>query len=401
VPAPAIEVRDLVVRYGEKVAVGGVSFEARAGQIVALLGPNGAGKTSTVEVLEGYRVPTRGIVRVLGMDPRTQHRALAKRIGVMLQRGGVYPSMSPREAVRLFAHYYDESEEPEGLLYRVGLVPVATTPWKQLSGGEQQRLSLALALVGRPWVVFLDEPTAGVDPQGRLAIREVIRDLKAAGTCVLLTTHEMQEAERLADRIVILDYGRVVADGTPTELMTKEAANEFRFGAPPGLDTVGLATALAAPVIEERPGDYVVRAEAKPATIAVLATWLADRDLALADLRAGRERLEEVFLRLTSDPAARNGAGRTSVATGGGVPATSAGSGTSGEGAAGRGGSAGGAGGGPGPSGGTSGPDGGGIPGAGGAFMGGSGGGRRRRRVEAGGHGPAATAPRPGREADE
>jgi ABC-2 type transport system ATP-binding protein len=364
VPAPAIEVRDLVVRYGEKEAVAGVSFEARAGQIVALLGPNGAGKTSTVEVLEGYRVPTRGVVRVLGMDPRTHHRAVAKRIGVMLQRGGVYPSMSPREAVRLFAHYYDESEEPEGLLYRVGLVSVATTPWKQLSGGEQQRLALALALVGRPWVVFLDEPTAGVDPQGRLAIREVIRDLKAAGTCVLLTTHEMQEAERLADRIVILDHGRIVADGTPAELMTKEGANEFRFGATPGLDTVGLAAALAAPVNEERPGDYVVRAEAKPATIAVLATWLAERDLALADLRAGRERLEEVFLRLTSDPAANNGADWTSVATGDGDPTASP---------------------------------------VGAAADGGAGGGsgavgRRRRRVQAGGHGPAATAPGPGRE---
>lgn len=298
--APAIEVRDLVVRYGETIALDGITFEARASQIVALLGPNGAGKTSTVEVLEGYRVPTRGIVRVLGMDPRTHHRAVSKRIGVMLQKGGVYPSMSPREVVRLFASYYDESEEPEGLLYRVGLVDVATTPWRRLSGGEQQRLSLALALVGRPWVVFLDEPTAGVDPQGRLAIREVIRDLKAAGTCVLLTTHEMGEAERLADRIIIVDHGRIVADGTPAELMTEQAGKEIRFGAPPKLDTAALAMAMAAGVVEEHPGEYVVHTEATPAAIAALATWLAERDLALADLRAGRERLEDVFLRLTS-----------------------------------------------------------------------------------------------------
>jgi ABC-2 type transport system ATP-binding protein len=302
VTGPAIEVHDLVVRYRSTVAVDGISFEARAGQIVALLGPNGAGKTSTVETLEGYRRPTVGQVRVLGLDPRRQHRALTRRIGVMLQRGGVYPSMSPREAVRLFAQYYDESEEPEALLYRVGLIPVATTPWRRLSGGEQQRLSLALAIVGRPWVAFLDEPTAGVDPQGRLAIREVINDLRSAGTCVLLTTHEMQEAERLADRIIILDHGRIVADGAPSELMTRDGGKEIRFGAPAGLDTVALAAVLAAVVDEPQPGEYLVRAEGTPAVIAALAGWLAERDVDLADLRVGRQRLEDVFLELTADP---------------------------------------------------------------------------------------------------
>jgi ABC-2 type transport system ATP-binding protein len=219
----------------------------------------------------------------------------------MLQKGGVYPTMTPREAVRLFAQYYDESEEPDGMLFRVGLSSVASTPWRRLSGGEQQRLSLALALVGRPWVAFLDEPTAGVDPQGRLAIRDVISDLRSAGTCVLLTTHEMQEAERLADRIIILDHGRVVADGAPSELMTREGGKEIRFGAPAGLDTAALGAALAAVVTEDRPGEYLVRAEPKPSVIAALTAWLAERDLALADLRAGRERLEDVFLRLTSD----------------------------------------------------------------------------------------------------
>jgi ABC-2 type transport system ATP-binding protein len=308
VSGPAIEVHDLVVRYRRTVAVGGISFEAQAGQIVALLGPNGAGKTSTVETLEGYRAPTSGTVRVLGLDPQRDHRALTRRIGVMLQKGGVYPTMTPREAVRLFAQYYDESEEPDGMLFRVGLSSVATTPWRRLSGGEQQRLSLALALVGRPWVAFLDEPTAGVDPQGRLAIRDVIGDLRSAGTCVLLTTHEMQEAERLADRIIILDRGRVVADGAPAELMTREGGKEIRFGAPAGLDTAALGATLAALVIEERPGEYLVRAEPKPAVIAALTAWLAERDLALADLRAGRERLEDVFLRLTSDgPGEDNG----------------------------------------------------------------------------------------------
>jgi ABC-2 type transport system ATP-binding protein len=295
----AIEVEELVVRYGDTLAVDNLSFEAQAGQVMALLGPNGAGKTSTVETLEGYRQPASGRVRVLGFDPRQDHRALTQRIGVMLQRGGVYPGMSPLQVVRLFASFYEAAEEPEGLLYRVGLAKVSSTPWRRLSGGEQQRLSLALALVGRPWVAFLDEPTAGVDPQGRLAIREVISDLRASGVCVLLTTHELEEAERLADRIVIIDEGRAVAEGTPAELMTQGAGKEIRFGAPAGLDVDGLATRLGAAVVEERAGEYLVAAEAKPATVAAITAWLAERELPLADLRARRERLEDVFLRLT------------------------------------------------------------------------------------------------------
>jgi ABC-2 type transport system ATP-binding protein len=294
-----IDVEDLVVRYGDTVAVDHLSFQAEAGQVLALLGPNGAGKTSTVETLEGYRRPDSGRVRVLDLDPQHDHQALTQRIGVMLQRGGVYPGMSPLEAVRLFASYYEAAEEPEGLLYRLGLTEVARTPWRRLSGGEQQRLSLALALVGRPWVAFLDEPTAGVDPQGRLAIREVIRDLRASGVCVVLTTHELEEAERLADHIVIIDHGRLVAEGSPAELMTEGAGKEIRFGAPPGLDTAVLAARLATTIVEERPGEYLVAAQAKPATVAAITAWLAEHELPLADLRAGRQRLEDVFLRLT------------------------------------------------------------------------------------------------------
>ena len=295
----AIEVTDLVVRYGSTVAVDGLSLRAEAGRVLCLLGPNGAGKTTTVETLEGYRRPAGGQVRVLGLDPRAGHRELRQVMGVMLQRGGVYPGMSPREAVRLFARYYDAPEETEGLLYRVGLLEAAGTPWRRLSGGEQQRLSLALALVGRPWVAFLDEPTAGVDPQGRLAIRSVIRDLRASGVCVLLTTHELEEAERLADQIVIIDHGRVVAAGTPAQLMTEGAGREIRFGAPAGLDVSALAVSVGAPVHEDRPGEYVVAAAAEPAMVAAITAWLAQHDLPLADLRAGRQRLEDVFLRLT------------------------------------------------------------------------------------------------------
>ena len=301
---PAIEVADLVVRYGSFTAVDHISFVAESGNVVALLGPNGAGKTSTVETLEGYRRPSGGTVRVLGLDPVDDHARVVPRIGVMLQRGGVYPGMSPREALHLFAAYYDEPDDPESLIELVGLRAVAGTPWRRLSGGEQQRLSLALALVGRPAVAFLDEPTAGVDPAGRLAIRAVIARLRDDGVCVLLTTHDLDEAERLADHLIIVDRGTVVADGTPTELMRAGAGREIRFGAPPGLDREGLAAAMGAVVVEERPGEYRVDAAAAPATVAALTAWLAEHDLPIADLRAGRQTLEDVFLRLTGASAA-------------------------------------------------------------------------------------------------
>jgi ABC-2 type transport system ATP-binding protein len=300
----AIEVSALTVRYGDVVAVDSLDLVAESGQVLALLGPNGAGKTSTVEAMEGYRTPSGGRVAVLGLDPHRDHAALVPRIGVMLQRGGIYPTMSPAEAVRLWAAYYADPLDPAALLDQVGLTGVAKTAWRRLSGGEQQRLSLALALVGRPEVAFLDEPTAGVDPQGRLAIRQVIADLRGGGACVVLTTHDLEEAERLADRVVIVDRGRAVAAGTPAELMTADAGGHIRFGAPGGIDTAGLAYRLGAAVTEERPGEYVVAAPATPATVAALTAWLAEHDLPLADLRAGRQRLEDVFLRLTSTTSA-------------------------------------------------------------------------------------------------
>jgi len=300
VPAASVEVDGLVVRYGPRVAVSGLSFRAHAGEVVTLLGPNGAGKTSTVEVLEGYRSPAGGTALVLGLDPRRDHAALTRRLGVMLQQGGVYPGMSAAEALRLFAAFYADPLDPDALLHELRLAPVAATPWRRLSGGEQRRLSLALALVGRPEVAILDEPTAGVDLEGRLTIRRVVADLRARGVCVLMTTHELEEAERLADRVVIVDHGRAVATGTPAELMTATARRDIRFGAPPDLDAGSLAAHLGADVREEQPGEYVVAAEATPGRVAALTAWLAERDLPLADLRAGRERLEDVFLRLTA-----------------------------------------------------------------------------------------------------
>lgn len=298
---PAVEVSSLVVRYGSLVAVDGVSFTAEGGQVHALLGPNGAGKTSTIETLEGYRKPTGGHVRVLGLDPqhRGDHKQLVARVGVMLQRGGMYPGMNARDALHLTAAYYDNADDPDALLDRVGLRDVARTPWRRLSGGEQQRVALALALVGRPDVVFLDEPTAGVDPHARQVVRDIVADLAARGACVLLTSHDLTEIERVADAVTIIDRGHVVATGTLAELASSGPGDEIRFNAPPGIDVAALAATLGGPVTEERPGSYRAGVASSPANVAALTAWLAERDLPLGDLRAGRQNLEDVFLKLT------------------------------------------------------------------------------------------------------
>jgi ABC-2 type transport system ATP-binding protein len=312
VAAPAVEVDDLTIRYGSQVAVDGLSFRAERGRITALLGPNGAGKTSTVETLEGYRRATAGRVRVLGLDPWSEHVALVPRIGVMLQSGGVYTGIRPPEVLRLFASFYDDPADPDELLDRVGLADRRRSTWRSLSGGEQQRLSLALALVGRPEVAFLDEPTAGIDPAGRQLIRRIVAGLRDDGVAVLLTTHDLDEAEKLADRVVIVDHGHLLADATPRELMAADEGDELHFGAPGGLEVAALAAHLGAAVTEESPGEYRVAAAPTPTTVAALTAWLAERDLPLADLRAGRQRLEDVFLRLTRDAA--------EAATAGGPP---------------------------------------------------------------------------------
>jgi ABC-2 type transport system ATP-binding protein len=297
----AVECSDLVIRYGNLTAVDGLSLHASAGEVVVVLGPNGAGKTSTIESLEGYRRPSSGRVRVLGLDPIRQHRSLVPRIGVMLQRGGVYPMLGPRRVLRLFADYYADAVDPDALLDLVSLTGVAGTPWRHLSGGEQQRLSLALALVGKPQVVFLDEPTSGVDPEGRLAIREVVARLKDKRVSVLLTTHELVEAEHMADRVVVINRGQTVAEGTARELATMAGGPAVvTFGAPPGLDTVAFGAVLGAAVREVGPGRYRVETAATPALMAALATWLAERDAALTDLQTGNS-LEEAYLAVVGE----------------------------------------------------------------------------------------------------
>ena len=292
----AIEVKDLRVAYGERAAVDGVSFAVEPGEVVALLGPNGAGKTTTVETLEGYRSPTSGTVRVLGLDPIGDRSRVVRDIGVVLQRGGVYPVMGPLRVLKLFASYYEAPRDPGELVDLLGLGEVAATPYKRLSGGEQQRLLLALALVGRPKVCFLDEPTAGVDPAGRIAVRDVIESCRDQGVSILLTSHELDEVERVADRVVIIDHGRVLAAGAPGEV--GGGAEEVRFSVDGKIDARELAAALGVDVTEEAPSLYRLSGAPSPELIARLTAWLAERSLALSDLRVGRERLEDVFLRL-------------------------------------------------------------------------------------------------------
>jgi len=298
----AVAVEELTITYGDVRAVNDLSFTAEAGQVTCVLGPNGAGKTSTIEALEGLRRPAGGTLSVLGLDPRHDHRALTERIGVMLQEGGIHPGLRPLEVLRHAAALYPRSLDPAELVDWLGLSGRERRTYRQLSGGEQRRLALAVALIGRPQVAFLDEPTAGVDPQGRQVIRQVIADLRNRGVTVLLTTHDLDEAERVADRVVIIDRGAKVAEGTLDDLVRGDAPEEVRFGAPAGIDTAALAEHLGgAPVAEIAPGDYAVAAAPTPAVIAALTAWLAEHDLPLADLHAGRHRLEDVYLKLTTE----------------------------------------------------------------------------------------------------
>jgi ABC-2 type transport system ATP-binding protein len=299
----AIEVAGLEKRYGDRRAVDGIDLRIPAGEVFGLLGPNGAGKTSTVETLEGYRKPDGGTVRVLGLDPQTDGPSLRGRIGVMLQEGGLYPGVRPLEALKLFAAFYPNADDPERLLDLVGLREVAGTYVRRLSGGECQRLSLALALVGRPEVVFLDEPTAGMDPRARATTWQLVRELRDAGTTVVLTTHHMDEAEHLCDRLAIIDHGRIVLEGTPGDI-TNIGTHDLHFSTSAGLDLPALAAAMslaATTVLEERPGEYAIRAEMTPELVADLAVWLRDKGYQLTELRTERATLEEVFLQLTRE----------------------------------------------------------------------------------------------------
>jgi ABC-2 type transport system ATP-binding protein len=297
----AVDVVDLEVRYGETVAVGGVSFQAMAGAVTAVLGPNGAGKTSTIEVCEGFREASAGSVRVLGLDPARQRRALNRRMGVMLQEGGVYPSARVGDTVRQYTALYGTTVSPESIVERVGLAHRSKSSWRRLSGGEKQRLLLALALAAEPDIAFLDEPTSGVDVNGRAAIRTIIRELADRGCAVVLATHELDEVERVADRVIIFDHGKVVADGTVAEL--RSGNDEIRFRSSSDVDLAAMAADLDMVASKVGEDEYVIDAPPHPRLIAQLTGWLADRGYPLTDVRAGAQRLEDVFRRLTSESA--------------------------------------------------------------------------------------------------
>jgi ABC-2 type transport system ATP-binding protein len=298
---PAVEIRHLVKRYGRTTAVDGLSLQADRAAVAAILGPNGAGKTTTIEICEGYRRPDDGTVRVLGLDPVRDAQRLRPRVGVMLQSGGIPPAARPGEYLRVMAAFYANPLEPAMLLDRLGLAGSLRTPFRRLSGGQQQRLSLAAAVIGRPELLFLDEPTAGLDPQARHATWEVIASLRASGAAVILTTHYMDEAQRLADQVCVVDHGRLVAEGTPAELTG--TAGQLRFRAEPGLDTDGLLAALppGAAAKESPAGHYIVEVHDRvdPQLLAAVTAWCAEHGVLAQDLRIESRTLEDVFLELT------------------------------------------------------------------------------------------------------
>ena len=308
-PGPAIVVSGLEKHYGAVRAVDGLSFDVARGEVFGLLGPNGAGKTTTVEILEGYRRADRGEVRVLGLDPERDGDRLRARVGVMLQEGGLAPGLRAREVIRLFAAYYEDPDDPDALLETVGLSSAANRAVRRLSGGEAQRLSLACALVGRPELVFLDEPTAGMDPQARATTWDLVRAIAARGTTIVLTTHLLDEAERLCDRVAIMAAGRLAAIGTPHELTSTAEHPQVRFtttathqGAVLDVDRLAAALALGSgAVVAVRVGEYLVQAAGTPALLANLAVFLRDHDVTLSTLESGRRSLEEVFLQITAE----------------------------------------------------------------------------------------------------
>ncbi|WP_267241363.1 ABC transporter ATP-binding protein [Streptomyces sp. PR69] len=297
----AVEIRGLVKRYGTKTAVDRLDLDVRAGSVTAVLGPNGAGKTTTVEVCEGYRRPDGGAVRVLGLDPVADAAKLRPRIGVMLQSGGVYTGARADEMLRHMARLHAHPLDVDTLIERLGLGSCGRTAYRRLSGGQQQRLALAMAVVGRPELVFLDEPTAGLDPQARRATWELVRELRADGVSTVLTTHFMDEAEELADDVAIIDAGRAIAQGSPEELCRGGAENTLRFTGRPGLDVGSLLKALpdGSAAAELTPGAYRITGEVGPQLLATVTSWCAQHGVMPDGISVERHTLEDVFLELT------------------------------------------------------------------------------------------------------
>jgi ABC-2 type transport system ATP-binding protein len=304
---PLIDVANLEVRYGDTVAVHDVSLSVSAGEIVALLGPNGAGKTTTLEAIQGYCVPFGGTVRVFGVDPRRQRASIASRWGVQPQSGGLPTGLRVAEVVELYAALQPHPSDPARLLELVGLADKGRRPWRRLSGGEQQRLSLAAALVGRPELLILDEPTAAMDPAGRREVGALLRSRAEDGLGVLLATHLLDDVEERCERVVVLEGGRVAASGSVSELTGADRVVTFR--GPPGLPLHELSGLVGGSATEPTPGRYRLDLPATPELLASVTAWLASHGATASHLGAG-ERLDDVFIRLTAagdTPARRPG----------------------------------------------------------------------------------------------
>ncbi len=294
----AIDIANLVVRFGPLAAVDDVSLHVPYGQVTTLLGPNGAGKTTLVETLLGFRRPDAGSVRLHGLDPVRDHAEVVARTGALLQRGGVWFPMTPAQVLALTASYYDQPRDPRELLSLLSLDDCARTPWRRLSGGEQQRTLLALALLGRPRVLVLDEPTTAVDPEGRQVIREIIRSERDRGCALLITTHELTEAERTADEVVIVNHGRVIAHGGLDQL-AGDPVLVVETSVP--VDPVELGRRLHCPVTAVEPTRLHCEIASSPERVALVSAYLSERGAALVSLRT-RATLEERYLDLIADP---------------------------------------------------------------------------------------------------
>lgn len=293
--------RGVSKRYGSTTAVSELDLDVQTAEVFALLGPNGAGKTTTVEMCEGFLKPDEGRIEILGLDPVVDNAEVRARVGVMLQGGGAYPAARAGEMLDLVASYAADPLDPKWLLDTLGLAESARTTYRRLSGGQQQRLALACAVVGRPELVFLDEPTAGMDAHARIVVWELIDALRRDGVTVVLTTHQLTEAEELADRILIIDHGVAVATGTPAELMRSGAENQLRFRAPRMLDLTLLVSALPEDyrAAETAPGEYLVEGHIDPQVLATVTAWCARLDVLATDMRVEKRSLEDVFLELT------------------------------------------------------------------------------------------------------
>lgn len=301
---PVLSVDNVTKTFGAVTAVDGASFTAKQGTVLALLGPNGAGKTTTIEMCEGFTRPTSGAITVLGENPATHPQRVRDRIGIMLQGGGSYSGVKVREMLKLSASYNAHPHDPQWLMELLGLEGVANTTYRRLSGGQKQRLSLALALIGRPELVFLDEPTAGMDAQSRNAVWDIISALKRDGTTIVLTTHLMDEAESLADDIVIMDHGKVVAEGTPADLTSGSFEEQISFSTAQPLDLHEVArnavqSKLDATFTQVRPLRYVVRGTVSPNLVAWIAQEAVDQSVLIRDMQVSHKDLEEVFLTIT------------------------------------------------------------------------------------------------------